>query len=422
MKTNEKAINKKNSSNLLKDFLISLLVISIGFLFVFALYAIPVLISHSSFNFGRFLNNMDAYYYADIVKNGYFSMPNPTADSNFLWTGTQNGMCAWPFFPMVCVFVKILQILTFNLIPVMILGNIFSFICLVLFLFVLIRFLRLKKVRINYFLIALLFVFTPVLKYFYSFYTEPLFMLLVITLMYFCEKKQFVSAGITGALLCATRVTGIFFILYLFYKIYMTVDIHTNNPLKTFFLRLWQIIKTPKYFFSLVVFPLGIVTFMLFLKYFYHLHLLAFVHIQVAWGRVSGIPLLTLLKKAIFPGYLGCFISSMFAICTIVFSVFVFFKRKKYVESIIIVLLIISSTISFPFSIERYIYGMLLFSIELYIMMQEDKINDLKRSRFLAPCMRLSNLTYSRILFISNCVFTIFIWFNIFILQNVIIY
>lgn len=111
-----------------------------------------------------------------------------------------------------------------------------------------------------------------------SIYTESLFLALVFASLYYGRNKQFVLACALAGLASATRVVGIFLFVPLAYELYLALP----HKKLSFFSLLKR--ATP-----LLLIPLGLFAYMIYLAFVYHDPLL-FVHVQSAFGagRSSG--------------------------------------------------------------------------------------------------------------------------------------
>lgn len=132
--------------------------------------------------------NFDGVHYLTIINKGYF--------------GTGLIQAFFPLFPMT---VKVLNVFENPLIV----GLIFStFLNLVLFL----TFYQFSKTFFekNHFLNLLIFTLFPTSFFFGAFYTESLFLILVLQAFIFSHKKNWLMASIFAGLASATRIIGIF--------------------------------------------------------------------------------------------------------------------------------------------------------------------------------------------------------------------
>ncbi|MBI4973580.1 hypothetical protein HZC27_03155 [Candidatus Roizmanbacteria bacterium] len=130
--------------------------------------------------------NFDGIHYLDIATQGY------TTDARFM-----------PLYPL------IIKLLSYLIPSPFIMGFILSNIFFLMSLFVLGKLLELdfENKRITWTIIFLL--LFPTSFFFGSVYSESLFLLLTLLSFYFARKKQWLPAGLFGALTSATRVVGI---------------------------------------------------------------------------------------------------------------------------------------------------------------------------------------------------------------------
>jgi hypothetical protein len=186
--------------------------------------------------------------------------------------------------------------------------------------------------------------------------------------LYLCDKKKFFIAGLILALMSATRVTAVFFVIYLFYMIINEIKISNNekNKFQIFLLKILEIIKKPYYLASLAVSMLGIATFMIVLDNYYGLSPIAFMDVQCAWDKENKFFLIHLIEGF---GEFSTLLSSIFTLITIVFCIFLIVKEKKYFVPILMLVYIMIISSSSIASVDRYIWDMILLTIELYTLL-----------------------------------------------------
>lgn len=133
----------------------------------------------------------------------------------------------------------------------------------IFFLFTLIIFYKLIRSEFNnkiaYSSLILLISF-PTSFYFGSIYSESLFLFLVLSTIFFIRKNNFLLAGFFCALASATRIFGLFLIPVLLFEYYLK-------------LKKREVTKTEelaKMIFSLLIAPLGILLYMLYLKLYFN--------------------------------------------------------------------------------------------------------------------------------------------------------
>lgn len=171
-------------------------------LFIFLFLAISILPLQKDFlggGMGNYLKaphlwswlNFDGEHYLSIAYRGY----QPLTYFYF------------PFYPLITKFVSGLFSQSFTSLAVS--GLLVSHISLLAASIGLWKIIRLDyKREIAYLTIILLLVF-PTSFYFGSFYTEAVFLALVVWSFYFARRKKWILAGILGAFLTATRIVGI---------------------------------------------------------------------------------------------------------------------------------------------------------------------------------------------------------------------
>jgi hypothetical protein len=129
---------------------------------------------------------------------------------------------------------------------------------------------------------VILFVFSAYAVYGFSGYAEPLYFLLMIMAFWCLRGRRWVLAGVIGALLSATRPTGILLI-----PVFLIAGLR------------WRIDRSPRrelvaFLVGLALVPFGLLAFTVLL----HLQVgdaLAFIHVQTAWARQLSNPMTVLL-------------------------------------------------------------------------------------------------------------------------------
>jgi hypothetical protein len=139
--------------------------------------------------------------------------------------------------------------------------------------------------------VILLLLLFPTSFFFTSFYSESLFLLLVLASFLSFEKKSFVLAGVFGALASATRLTGIFLVpafLFVWWKDFSHFGLKQVINRKSLVRLFWSI------------FPIvGLGAYMLYLSQNF-LDPLLFVHVQDKFGALRETDRLILLYQVIF--------------------------------------------------------------------------------------------------------------------------
>ena len=136
-------------------------------------------------------------------------------------------------------------------------------------------------------------------SYFFSLaQTESLFLLLTVGCFYAARRERWWLAGICGALASATRFAGVFLVIplaVLYWQSYRGARSGSGVGLER---KRWTEMKLKANAASLLLVPLGLLAFMIYLKRITG-NALAFADIQVAWGHSAGMfwrPLLAYLS------------------------------------------------------------------------------------------------------------------------------
>lgn len=402
-----------------KDIIYSVLIGIIGLSIMLITCLIYSSINNSFGNFFEVIQKLDANHYKLIVDMGYNYSSTAVYTANLsvcLW----NGMSVCAFFPLYPLIIKIISIITFGIIDPYLIGLIISTICMSEMIYFLIQFLRLKNVKINYFIISILFVFNTFFMFYFNFYTEAIYMMIIAIFLYLCEKKKFFSCGICLALLSATRVTGVFFAFYLFYKIYINIEMDTNNlnKFQIFLRKIWQILKTPYYLASLSISFLGLALFIISLNKIFGLSPLAFLDAQVGWGKQNKLPFYYIFNSLFF-GDVSSKMIALFMIAGLVFCIYLILKEKKYFIPLFIIFYILSITMSSITSADRYLWDLLLLTIEFYSLFM-NKTKEYKVNNNTVKLKVLNTILYSTLTLVVT--FCIVAFINSLIFNNYLFY
>ncbi len=215
----------------------------------------------------------DCYWYGDIALHGYQSHPETL---NF---GGPGGIANWAFFPAYPLLLGAVQKLTGGsmaivgavLSPLLTLG---AAIC---------AWPLFAGDRRAYVLVAALLLAGPFSFYFATGYSESLFLLLTVVAFGKLRQRRYVAAGLTGALLSATRTVGVLFTAALAVEAVVELRGRMRRDLP----------RRPDMVLGLLLAPLGLFAFMAWL-YLVTGDALAFLHIQRGWDRESMNPALAL--------------------------------------------------------------------------------------------------------------------------------
>lgn len=149
-----------------------------------------------------------------------------------------------------------------------------------------------KKFR-AYFLFCFFLFLGPASYYFSTLYTEALFILLTIAGFVLLKQKDYVAAGATGALMSATRSTGLLFAAAILIAALQN-HLKDGGTFRQFVRTIWT---RTDLLLAVALVPVGITIFAAYL-YFHSGDALAFVHIQRAWGRAFADPFTNLWLSA----------------------------------------------------------------------------------------------------------------------------
>lgn len=183
-------------------------------------------------------------------------------------------------------------------------------------------------------------------------YTEALFMLLFSLSLYCLKKEKYLTMGLFGALLSATRNTGVLFVFVILVNQIMDY-IKLENRAKSLrdFIR-YEFGKT-RLVLGTVMIPMGLFAYMLYLRY----ELgdgLAFVHVQKSWGRINQGMWSSFMHEL-----LGDFPPSLlaFEFMAIAALIILIIKSKRYDEAIYPIIVLLIATNTSLMSIGRFAFG-----------------------------------------------------------------
>jgi hypothetical protein len=251
--------------------LIPFYLMAIGILLRYAVYA--RISGHWSFiDYLRALCVYDCNAYEKLALTGYEGRP-----SGFDKGDANN----WAFFPLYSILAWALSKLMST--SVLIAGTVLTSLlsvaaCIVAW--------PLFKGRARaYFLFCFFLFLGPVSYYFATLYTESLFLLLTVAGFVMLKQRDYVTAGVTGALMSATRSTGLLFAVAILIQAFQDHR-KDGGSMRTFLLGL---ARRTDLVLAVVLVPVGLCAFALYLHY-HSGDALAFVHIQRAWGRLVANP------------------------------------------------------------------------------------------------------------------------------------
>lgn len=257
------------------------IIVMLSRLVLFAVYWYWKTSTGNTEGFFTALYNWDCGWYESIVKNGYQTEQDIGGQAN------------WAFFPLVPMLEGILSRLT--ALPPGIVGPWMNMLALYLITWwgaCYIQRLDVGQKQAAAFM--LLINFGPYNVYYSTMYTEAMFVLLVGLTLYCLQTEHWLLMGLFGALAGATRNTGIFLVFSVPVWCLLTYlgrkDIHHKRNVKDFIL--W-VLQKPRLILGTFLMPMG------FFLYVQHLNKLigdglAFMHVQFAWGKEVGNPVLNI--------------------------------------------------------------------------------------------------------------------------------
>ncbi len=183
------------------------------FLFAVVFFSVNFISNQSSFLGGgldRYISNpqfwswlnFDGEHYLSIAQQGYKPL-------------------TYFYFPLYPLVVRLLSVFDKSIFGYAIAGLVVSHVFLLLALSGLVKLVKLDFKKINFVHIISLLLFFPTSFYFAGFYTESLFLALVVWAFYFARSKKWIWAGILGCMLTTTRLVGLSILPALFIEAYL---------------------------------------------------------------------------------------------------------------------------------------------------------------------------------------------------------
>ncbi|QQR35961.1 hypothetical protein JI749_16755 [Devosia oryziradicis] len=254
--------------------LIPLACAALGLLVRFLAYANTV-DAASVANFAEGLCRWDCGWYVRLSEEGYDPFPVPS----MINAGN------WAFFPLYPLLVGALRMATG--LPTMVVATATSILLSVVAARVAWPLLG-REIR-AYSLFCAFLLAGPFAVYFTTFYTEVLFLTLTLCVFAALQRRDYLAAGLFAALVSGTRIVGVFIVLAIVLQAWL--DHRQRGGTRPGFIS--AVLKRPDILVAIFIAPLGLFTYMAYL----HWHIgdaLAFSHVQRAWGRATGNPLMYL--------------------------------------------------------------------------------------------------------------------------------
>jgi hypothetical protein len=219
--------------------------------------------------------NWDCLWYSHTVEHGYDLEPHGQQYGHA--KGDAANWAFFPLFPILAMAVERISPIALWSAPVLT-----SKLCFLAAIFAFMKFAQAYSPRTPSALAGAVLVCNPYSLYANAGYTEPLFLFLTCTSLYQLKARRYEASGAFAALVTGTRLVGIS--LAFSYALTVWQDMRAQRSIP------WQ-----KVILGALLIPLGLVLFMVFL-HFRVGDALAFSHVQRAWMREPGNPLVHLIE------------------------------------------------------------------------------------------------------------------------------
>jgi hypothetical protein len=252
--------------------LIPAALILIGLIIRYFAYA-SVVSDETLAGFPAGLCRWDCGWYVYMAEHGYHGFPTPG----------QNAAGNWAFFPLMPMVVGLFRQLTH--LPTMPLATGISI--AMSYATSIIAWPLLGKNLRAYTLFCAYLLAGPFSMYFTTFMTEAAFILLTTGVLLALERRDYLAAGLVAGLLSATRIIGVMMTVAMLVQLFAEHRA-AGKPLRSF---VPALLKRPDVVLGLLLAPLGAFVYMAFLNWWIG-DGLAFLHVQRAWARAYGNPLI----------------------------------------------------------------------------------------------------------------------------------
>ena len=270
MSINMKNINLENfcTKNTRHIILFSISIVVVSRILMYLLYNIAEWGTSGNFIYD-ICNIWDNGWYRGLVLDGYRLEPTQHVKGD---------AANWAFFPLTALIIRaVMYIFSADVNTIAFLVNNLFLILAIIVSIKYILFTRKNKelAVVN----AILLAFGPYTFYFSCFYTESLYLFLFFLSMYFLKKEKYIQMGICGALLSATRNTGVMFVFVIAVVEFGKAWKKHKSICKT----VKEILNNSHLVVGTMLVPSGL---FLYMAYLWHKvgDPLAFVRIQKAWG------------------------------------------------------------------------------------------------------------------------------------------
>ena len=241
-------------------------------------------------NYFGVLCRWDCPWYVKMAESGYDPFPVPSRINAGNWA-------FFPFYPMlVGLIAKVVAL------PTIVTASLVS--VATAYAAIVVAWPLLGRDRRAYTLYAAFILSGPLSFYFTTFFTEVAYVLLTTLVFRFLGRSNYLGAAFATALLSATRIVGVFAAISIGVQAMLDYRRETGS---------WRgivggLLGQPKLVLAIFIAPLGLFAYMAFL-HFWIGDGLAFSHVQRAWGRQVGNPLVYLWQGLTTPPWPGQWIN-----------------------------------------------------------------------------------------------------------------
>ncbi len=234
--------------------------------------------------------NWDSGWYHSLIEGGYADHPNQHEAGD---------AANWAFFPLMPIIVRLCSFggfFDYGVTGYFVNSMIFVFALVVAYKYIMLGNGK-ASLAVKF---AVFMSIGPYSFYFFSLYTESVFMLLTLLFIYNLRQERYMTMGLVGALLSATRVTGV---MMVFAVLIYIIQKHIREKQGGFRDFIKNTLSSHRLILGVAVIPLGLFLYMAYLQFKVG-DSLAFMHIQKAWGRsgllaIQSFPLIGLRTGAV---------------------------------------------------------------------------------------------------------------------------
>ncbi|WP_027153856.1 hypothetical protein [Mesorhizobium sp. WSM2561] len=309
--------------------------------------------------YARALCRWDCAWYVGISEQGYERFPIPN----------HSNVGRWGFFPLYPMLVAAIRFVFPY--PTILIATVTSIACS--YAACLVAWPLLENNMRAYVLYCAFLLSGPFSFHFTTFLSEPLFVLLTSCVFLALKRSSYLAAGVSSALLSATRLVGVFVV---FATVIQMFSEHREQGGSAPSFPRW-VLGRPDLLVAVLISPAGLFAYILFL-YLTVGDGFAFLHIQRAFGRVAGNPLVFLwdgLSAVPTTGWLPTAPqwSALAAIAGLALSA-VLAVRRQYGAALFCALCIILPLITNLASMVRYVIGLAPLTMLLAVLLSASKL------------------------------------------------